>query len=230
MSLDFKHHHGLTAAVVVILVALVVVFFFRPEANRESQPELRTTIDKGLTPEAQVEFDLRIATQKASIEASTEFNAHEYLLLGNLYYQTGELALARDAYQAILDKSPDDVGALDNVGVTLEQMGDYEGAARAWTRSLSLSGSVTTVIRLIDVVEEHLPAQYDRVDDVLELAIQSLGQDEMLNGRLAKWYFENGMYEKAESHYTVAETLSGSIGKYKDRIAESRRLSIESNK
>lgn len=225
-----KHHHSLTAAVVVILVVVAAIFIFRPEANRYggNNEELRMFIDKGLSEEARAEFDLRIATLKASIDASEEFNAHDHLLLGNLYYQVGELGLAKAAYEAILERTPDDVGALENLGVTLELMRDYEGAARSWTRALSLSGSVTTVIRLVDVIENNLPQQYDRVDDVLELAIQSLGQDEQLNGRLAKWYFENGMYEQAQSHYTVAETLSGSSGKYADRIAESRRLSIES--
>lgn len=229
MNTKPSHHHGLMVAIVVILVVIAAVFLFRPEANRESAPELRTFIDKGLSEEAQAEFDLRIATLKASIEASVEFNSHDHLLLGNLYYQVGELGLAKGAYDAILEKSPDDVGALENLGVALELMRDYEGAARSWTRALSLSGSVTTVIRLVDVIEEHLPEQYDRVDDVLELAIESLGQDEMLNGRLAKWYFENGMYDQAQSHYEVAEALSGGEGKYVERIAEARRLSIEAS-
>ena len=211
-TMTSNHHHGLTAAIVVILVVVAAVLIFRPEANHESGVELRTFIDKGLTPEAQAEFDLRIATLKASIEASEEFNGHDHLLLGNLYYQVGELELAKDAYEAILAQSPEDVGALENLGVALELMRDYEGAARAWTKALSLSGSVTTVIRLVDIIENSLPEQYDRVDDVLELAIKSLGQDEQLNGRLAKWYFGNGEYAEAQSHYEVAETLSGGTG------------------
>ena len=120
-----KHHHGLTAAIVVIIVVVAAVLIFRPEANHEPAPELRTYIDKGLSEEAKAEFDLRIATLKASIEASEEFNGHDYLLLGNLYYQVGELGLAKGAYEAILAQSPEDVGALENLGVTLELMRHY---------------------------------------------------------------------------------------------------------
>lgn len=228
--MNYKHYHGVTAIVVVLLIVLVSFFVFRTEANKyTTDPEIRTYIDKGLSPEAQAEFDLRIATLKASIEASDEFSAYDHLLLGNLYYQTGELALAKQTYEENLAHNPDDVGALENLGVTLEQMRDYEGAARAWTRSLSLSGNVGTVINLINVIEEHLPAQYDRIDDVLELAIKSLGQEEQLNARLGKWLFENGRYAEAQSQFEVAETLSGKTGKYTERIAEARRLSIESN-
>ena len=224
-----KHHHGITASIIVILVVVAAIFIFRPEANKYStDPDVRTYVDKGLTPEAQAEFGLRVSTLKASIDAADEFNAHDYLLLGNLYYQTGELALAKEAYEAILEKNSDDVGALENLGVTLEQMHDYKGAAQTWTKSLSLSGNVGIVINLVDVIENHIPEQYDRVDDILELSIQSLGQDEQLNTRLAKWFFENGQYDKAQSNYEVAETLSGKIGKYTERIAEARRQSIES--
>lgn len=227
----FKHYHRFTFVIVVALVVLAAILVFRPEANNyTSNPDIRTYIDKGLSPEAQTEFDLRIATLKASIEASDEFNAHDQLLLGNLYYQTGQLALAKEAYESILEQSPNDLGALENLGVTLELMRDYEGAARTWTKSLSLSGNISIVISLVDMIEAHLPEQYDRVDDVLELSIKSLGQDELLNARLAKWYFENGAYEKAQSNYEVAETLSGKTGKYKDQIAEARRMSIESAK
>lgn len=228
LTMNYKHYHGILALVVVFLVVGATIVFLRPEANKYSDQNLRTYIDKGLSPEIQTEFDLRIATQKASIDAKEEFNGHDYLLLGNLYYQTGELALARDAYQAILDKNPDDVGALDNMGVTLEQMGDYLGAERMWMHSLELSGSVTNVLRLVDLIDQHLPEQEERLGNVLELSIKSLGQDELLNGRLAKWYFDHGEYEKAQSHYEVSETLSGRTGKYTDRIAEARRLSIES--
>jgi tetratricopeptide (TPR) repeat protein len=216
--------------VVVLIVVFLAIVLSRPEANRDPNEGLRTHIDKGLTDEARAEFDLRISTLKSSIETSSEFDAHNYLLLGNLYYQVGDLAFAREAYEKILEHNPQDVGALENLGVTLEQMGDYSGAARVWTESLSLSGNITTVIRLVDVIEQRLPEQYDKVDDVLELAIDSLGQDEQLNGRLAKWYFDNGQYDKALSHYEVAETLSGRTGEYSERIDSARRLSIESKK
>lgn len=213
--------------IVAILVILAAIFIFRPEANIDQNETLRTFVDKGLTEEARIEFDLRIATLKSSIESNEEFIGGDYLRLGNLYYQVGELGLAREAYEEILERNPNDIGALENLGVTLELMGDYKGAAQSWTKSLSLSGNITTVIRLVDVIEEHIPDQYDRIGEVLELAIESLGQDEHINGRLARWYFDTGAYDKAASHYEVAETLSGDTGKYDDRIAEARRLSIE---
>jgi len=225
--MEHKHNHGLMVIIVVILVILAAIFIFRPEANNDLNVVLRTYVDKGLTEEARIEFDLRVATLKSSIESNDEFVGGDYLRLGNLYYQTGELGLAKEAYEEILDRSPNDIGALENLGVTLELMGDYKGAAQSWTKSLSLSGNITTVIRLVDIIEEHIPDQYDRVGDVLELAIESLGQDEQLNGRLARWYFDNGVYDKAMSHYEVAEMMSGDTGKYDDRIAEARRLSIE---
>lgn len=221
-----KHHHGLVAAVAAIAVVLIFIIVKQPfQANPESE-NFKTHVDKGLSPEAQAEFDLRIATQKASVEADTTPDPHKLLVLGNLYYQVGELASARETYEKLLEVSKEDVAARENLGVTLAEMGDYKTAERMWAEALERSATVVTVTRLVDLINEHIPEDKVHVKEILEKAIQSLGQDSMLLGRLGDWYLEAKDYERAISHYQVAIDVGGNKEYYEGKIEEARKLLV----
>ncbi len=219
--MESKHSHGIVIFLGVVLVVIGVVYFFRPEANKPEE-QFKTYVDKGLTEAMRAEFDVRINTLKASIETDEKPDITKYLELGNLYYQVGELGHARDAYDKILELNPKDIAARENLGVALNEMEDYRGAERVWAEALELSGSVMTVTRLVDVVNAHIPEDKPRLKDVLELAIQTFGQDSALLSRLGDWYFEAGEYERALSHYEVAKQVSGLVS-FDEKIESARK-------
>lgn len=218
-----KHSHGLVILLGVAVVVVGAIYFGRPEAG-DRGGKFKTYVDKGLTEEMRAEFDVRIATLKASIEADEKPDISKYLRLGNLYYQTGELGLAKEAYEKILELNPEDVAARENLGTALVEMGDYKYAERVWAESLERSGNIFVVVSLVDLINEHIPEDKPRVKEILELAIQSLGQDPSLLSRLGDWYLENGDVERAISHYEVAKSLSPSPEFFEEKIREARKV------
>ena len=147
-----KHYHGAVAAAAAIGIVLLLVFVVRPELANRSEEEFKTYVDKGLTPEMRAEYDVRIATLQASIAADEKPDVGKLLLLGNLYYQTGELLLAKQEYMEILEISPNDSAALENLGQTLADMGDVYGAEARWLQALEVSAQVVTVARVVDLI------------------------------------------------------------------------------
>ncbi|MBI2485306.1 tetratricopeptide repeat protein [Candidatus Uhrbacteria bacterium] len=221
-----RHYHGVVAAVAAVGVALLLIFIVRPELANRSDEKFKTYIDKGLTPEMRAEYDVRIATLKASIAADEKPDIVKLLRLGNLYYQTGELGLAKQEYNAILAINPKDAAALENLGQTLADMGDVSGAEARWLQALEESAQIVTVTRLVDLINESIPEHKDRVGKILELAVEQFGQDLSLVVRLGHWYREGGDYVRAQSHYEVAKQISSTTD-YDELIEEMRQLSIE---
>ena len=222
-----KHHHGIVILIAVIVVVAGVVIFYRPQANPAADEQFRTHIDKGMSEEVRAEFDLRISTLRASIDASEDPELRQYLQLANLYYQVGDLALSKQYYEMILAESPNDVPALENLGVSLEQMGDYSGAAKAWSQALELSGNSTTALRLAKLVEEHFPNQRPELKGLLEKSIETFGQEPVFLRMLGDWYANEGDYERALSHYEAAKSVTGSDD-FDELISEARQKLIES--
>src|SRR3989338_2267584 len=211
----------------VVVVALIIILVGRPRQGNQPDDNFKAVVERQMTEEVREELTLRISVLEASIEGKGENKDIDDLLkIGNLYDTAGELAKSKAQYEAIIRRNPTDVAARENMGTTLVEMGDYLGAERVWAEALAISGSKVTVLRLVNLIDEHIPEHHDRIGPVLEEAILSIGQETGLLVALADWYFDVGNYERAYDHYQLAKQISGSDD-YDDRIAESRVKWVE---
>lgn len=188
-----------------------------------TESEFLTMVDRGLTDEVKANLEQTITELEASIaEQGDEPDVHDLLLLGNAYYTYGQLAEAKDAYARILLQNPNDVPALENLGTTLYDMEDYYGAEEAWIAATELGGSEGHVLRLADLIEDHIPEHRELIGEMLKVAIEEFGQTPGLLARLGEWYFDRGDYTRAVSHYEVAIDLDPDNEVLSERLLEIR--------
>lgn len=204
---SFRGYLVLVAIVIIVSVGAFWLQDYLRYQNKGSGLDngFLTSIDRGLTEEVQIYYDQKIAELEVSIESQGEEpSLGDLLELGNAYNTVGELAKAKEMYGMILVRAPNDVPALENLGTTLNLMQDYYGAEEAWVAAAELSGSESHVLKLVDLINEHIPEHKDRVKTILELAIDHIGQTPGLLSALGEWYFEQGDFSRAVSHYEVA--------------------------
>jgi tetratricopeptide (TPR) repeat protein len=197
------------AAIIIIAVVgglwLQDYIKYNSQDPLEVETEFLSYIDRGLDEESRLHYDNKIAELEASIASQGEEPGLGDLLdLGNAYNTIGELAKAKETYGQILLRSPSDAPALENLGSTLYLMQDYLGAEEAWLAAAEISGSEPHILRLVTLINDHIPEHKAQVQDILEIAITHLGQTPGLLAALGEWYFEQGDFARAISHYEVA--------------------------
>jgi len=201
---------GYLVLAAIIIIAIVGAFWFQDYLSYQNQPaeeenNFLTYVDRGLTEELWLRYEQQIAELLASIDSQgDEPNLNDLLLLGNAYNSTGQLAKAKEAYGQILMRAPQDTPALENLGSTLYLMEDYYGAEEAWLTAAEISGSEPHILKLVDLINNHIPEHKAQVKDILELAIDQLGQTPGFLATLGEWYYEQGEFDRAVSHYRVA--------------------------
>jgi len=227
MSNIFSKFRGYLLLLAIVIIVVVGAFWYQdyvkyqPGEGSGTETEFVTYVDWGLSDEDVETYNLVIAELENTISEQGETPKIDDLLkLGNAYYGIGELGKAKDTYARILIQSPDDVPALENLGTTLFAMEDYLGAEEAWVAATELSGSEAHILRLVDLIDDHIPQHKDRVKPMLELAIDQLGQSPGLLTALGEWYFEQADYDRAISHYQVALTLNPDSDSIKKRLDE----------
>jgi len=235
MPKGFSKIRGYLVLLAIVIIVIVGGFWYQDyvkyQPAEEAESEFVTYVDRGLSDQAEEQYALIIAELENTIaEQGDTPNIGDLLKLGNAYHAVGELGKAKDTYARILIQSPDDVPALENLGTTLYDMEDYHGAEEAWVAATELAGSELHILRLVELIDEHIPEHKDRVKPMLELAISELGQSPGLLTALGEWYFEQADYDRAISHYQVALTLdpdSESIQKRLDEIKQARSKAMQ---
>ncbi|OGL66334.1 hypothetical protein A2856_01395 [Candidatus Uhrbacteria bacterium RIFCSPHIGHO2_01_FULL_63_20] len=198
--------HILVLASVAVVIVVGAFWFARDRAFSLPGADIVEKVDRGISPEDMVKFEERIAKQEAVV-AEGERDISEILVLGNLYYSVGDLAKAKAAYEDILSINPNDAAALENLGQTLIEMGDYARAEARLRAAVNVSAYEPTYIKLADLIDEHFPGRRGEIQGILETAIANLGQTPGLLVRLGRWYADRGMLAEAISHYEVARQL-----------------------
>ncbi len=196
---------------VIVLIGFLLYRRSHPAAPPAASP-FKTMVDRGLSDADKAMLQKKIDDQLAAIDATEKSGKHDitqYLLLGNLYYEIGDLAKSEDAYQAILKTNPNDAPSLENLGQDQLESGDYAGAELSWEAAMKSEPDEDYFIRIADLIDQHLPNQRASIGPLLDNAVATLGQTSGLLYRLGEWYEENGQYEEAMSHYQVAYQLSG---------------------
>lgn len=206
--------------VVFILAAMVLVFFgaawrfdwFSSEVESVNESDVFLSyIDRGLKDEDRARLEQKIVDLENSLMTDEELakDLSQWLQFGNLKYQLGDLAGAKEIYETkILADHPADGAALENLGQTLYEMQDYEGAELRWRAALSVNPWEVTYLKLVGLIKEKFPVRQAEIQSILEEAIATLGQTPGLLRELGDWYADNDQYDRAISHYKVAKQLA----------------------
>ena len=205
------------ASILVSILMLVAIGFFAwrqtaawkdPEGTTETFLE---RVERGMRSEDRAVFESQLQQLQHEWDekhAKGERDTQLLLRLGNAYYTIGELKLAADQYRNILSTNPNDAAALENLGQTQLEMGDYLGAEATWVKAIDASPFEATYLRMVELINVHIPEQHARVKDILEHGITNLGQTYGMMIRLGDWYASEGQYDRAVSHYEVALQLN----------------------
>jgi len=220
----------LIIAVVVLVVSGVAWKFnlFKTKQVVVSNGEVFLTYtDRGLNSDDRTKLEQKISDLENSLTNDPELakDLFQWLTLGNLKYQLGDLAGAKETYETkILADYPADAAALENLGQTLYEMQDYEGAELRWRAAISVNPWEVTYLKLVNLIAEKFPNRQQEIQGILEEAIANLGQSAGLLIRLGDWYADNGQYDRALSHYQVAKQLAPEDSSINEKITEVKEL------
>lgn len=195
----------------VVVIALFAVLLRREPETVAPGVRLVEQVDRGFRPEDRALFQQKLdalITEKATAAQAGTLDITLLLTLGNAHYQLGNLAEAAAVYREILALQPSDAPALENLGQTLSEMGDYVGAVEAWQRAATASPDERTYVRMVDLIKAYLPEMQPKILAILEHGVSTLGQKYDLMIRLGDWYADQGDYTRAVSHYEVALQLN----------------------
>lgn len=215
MKKGTKQRTLITVAAVFVLI-VVGFFAWRQTAVWKddvdpTQKNFLERVDRGLRPEDRAVFEKQIEDLRQEWETKRSEGTRDVnllLRLGNAYYAIGELKRAAEQYQDILSTHPTDAPALENLGQTQLEMGDYLGAEMSWVKATDAYPNELTYIRLTDLINSYIPEHHARVKDALEHGIANLGQTYTMLILLGDWYASEDQYDRAVSHYEVALQLS----------------------
>ena len=215
---------------IVILAVVGLVFWKQGGVPGAKEKNLVLFVDRGFSEKDKAIFDQQVADKQKEVDelaAKGERSLVKILQLGNLYYSVGNLEKSAGQYRDILSTNPQDPPALENLGQTLYEMHDYEGAAVSWQNAIDASPYEVTYLRLADLLVEKFPARNADVKLVLEHAIANLGQTYGIMIRLGEWYARSGQYDRAVSHYEVALQLSPKNDEARKTMEEYRKKMVE---
>jgi tetratricopeptide (TPR) repeat protein len=203
----------LFAIAVVVLIAIGLIWKFNLFAVKpaDTTSDFLTYVDHGFEDKDRVELEQKIFDLENSLAADEALakDLSQWLRLGNLKYQLGDLAGAKEIYETkILKDHPSDAAALENLGQTLYEMQDYAGAELKWRAAISVNPWEVTYLKLTNLIEEHFPARTSEIQEILEEAIANIGQTPGLLKNLGMWFENDGQYDLALDHYKVAKQLA----------------------
>lgn len=158
-------------------------------------------------------LEQRIAMTEASIaakeSAGEEASIDLYQSLAFDAYVLGDLVRARVNYEYVVNANPLYYIGWNSYGNTLDAMGDYVGAERAYRQALSLAQDVETYYTdLAELLTTRFTGRDEEARAVLEVGVDMLGQKQSLMVALAEWYVAHDDCDRAIAHYKVVATLN----------------------
>lgn len=154
----------------------------------------------------------RMAVTQASIAAEEaedgEADTNLYISLANDAYVLGDLVMARELIEEVLNRDPLRYTVWNTYGNVLAQMGDITLAEDAYLEAIEIQPLVEYYMDLVTLLQVHYPERDDDVLRTLEHGVATLGQQTEFMVALGDWYAAHGECQAAEDHYKVAMTLS----------------------
>jgi tetratricopeptide (TPR) repeat protein len=120
--------------------------------------------------------------------------------LGRLYYTKNIFPLARREFEAALRLDPNYMKAYDNLGLTLEAIGELDAAVVSWKRAIELSEKQGLSAEWPNI---NLAAYYNRQNDA-EQALAHAQKAVAANGDSAEGHFQMGRAYRSMQKYAEA--------------------------
>ena len=180
-------------------------------------------------------------------------------LMGCVYQERKKHHLAIVEFKSVLERNPMNVAAYNRLGVSLDALRDYEGAVEAYSTALEIDPNLAHVYNNLgysyllqgrpdlavvyfkkavaldgDNPQYHnnlglAYAESEQYDAALA-AFKDAGDDAQAHENLARFYYRNGLYDKADIHFAWASVLNpSSAGHEKARMASARMSEIHAD-
>ena len=126
-------------------------------------PHGAITADAPKPPEAE-QAQIRLLADGSARLPERLLTAEDYFMRGNAYYEAGAYPQALEAYNRSLELKPDNLDALNNRGMTLDELKRYEEALKDYSRALELRPDFPEVLNNRGIILRKL----ERYDDALK--------------------------------------------------------------
>ncbi len=217
----------------LVVVALLVLGGMKLWSAQNPYAGLTLWRETQIPDETRQVLEQRIAVTEASIAAKTStgetVSIDLYQSLAFDAYVLGDLVRARENYEYIVNANPLYYIGWNAYGNTLEAMGDYDDAERAYRQALSLAPDVETYYTdLADLLTKRFTGRDEEARAVLEDGVDMLGQKVTFMIGLAEWYLAHGDCDRAIAHYKVVATVNPAVAADVDaKIAAARAVCAE---
>jgi tetratricopeptide (TPR) repeat protein len=202
---------GVIVGIVVVALAVYAAAFFTSNEGRYQGLVLQD--DTGLTPESQAYFEQQLNTAESAI-AAAEASGEEvdwslYLTAAWNAAALGDLVKARETYEDYLDLNQINPAPWNAYGSVLMRMEDYPAAEDAFKTAAELAPSEEFFRDWIMAIENQAPngERDEEVKNILEVSVDTIGQNPWSMTELAQWYLRHDECDKALDHYEVAKDL-----------------------
>ncbi len=129
-------------------------------------------------------------------------SAEAHYFMGRIYYTKNIFPLARREFEAALKLDPNYMKAYDNLGLTLEAIGEQDAAVASWKKAIELSEKQGLSAEWPYI---NLAAYYNRQNDA-EQALANAQKAVEKNANSAEGHFQLGRALRTLHQYEQAET------------------------
>lgn len=213
MKVSKKGVIGTVIGVILVVAAGVGVWYLTTDnfkyrgLNQADEPEM--------TDEQRTYFEQQMRTAQASLDiqkASMDIQDVDWDLYLSVAWNAaavGELVTARETLEEYLELTDRNAGAYSLYGSVLTRMGDYDRAEDAFAMSAQVDPTEEGYRKWIFGVRNNPPdgSREDEVKDILDNAVDTVGQRSWFMNELAIWYLEHDECDQAIAHYEVAQDL-----------------------
>ena len=200
----------------VVLAVVLVVGGVKLFGANDPYTGLTLWRETQIPEETRIILEQRIATTNASIaaklSAGEDVSNDLYESLAYDAYVLGDLVTARESYERVVNANPLYYIGWNAYANTLEAMGDYDDAERAYRQALSLAPDVDTYYTdLTDLLTTRFTGRDEEVLALLQQGVDMLGQRLTFMIALAEWYTTHGDCDRAIAHYKVVASLNPAV-------------------
>ena len=123
------------------------------------------------------------------------------------YYEYGQLEQANYLYQQVLQQEPENLSALNGLGIIAMDAGMLSIAAEIFNTASTIDADNLTINKNLALVYSRL-TQYDAAIHLYSQIIDNDEENHQVYGELARLYLQTGAMELALTHYRIAFDLN----------------------
>lgn len=212
--LESRRQSVLIIAFLVLAVALIYGFFTSSHTQKADEDKYAGLMLQEEVEQDQVTykyFEHRINVEEAALEAQQfaygdDFDWDLYLMIGSDANMIGDMVKAREAYEALLALNPIHYTAWNSYANILMIMGDNDAADEAYYRAIEIVQTEENFRDYVYFLEHSYPEgeKDERIEEILNLAVTTMGQTRWAMVTLAQWYYDHGDCDRALSHLEIA--------------------------